>query len=178
MRTLRIVTALVVAVAVATQVLEAGAITRRTRTVPRASAGLTAVCSKIQTFNPALMFYKNNKPRRAGSAITAPIIGYYKQMTLGYNAGKRGPLGSAMYDSQGSRLTTMVSYPCRSDHCGGRIVSAAQTDVTRRVAIKNTRSPAGYVSLGRGVCVEIPDIGRCYGNEVDKTRPLCNQVVG
>lgn len=158
----------------------AEAVTRRAKAV-KASAGLAAVCPKIQTFDPARMFWKNNKPHRASSAITAPIIGYYKQMTLGDNAGFNSGIGAGsrrLYDSLGNTLTLMTPYPCRTDHCGGRVVSMSQTDTTRRTAVSRTRSATGYVSIGRGTCIKIDDIGRCYGNEVDKGRPLCNSVVG
>ena len=147
-------------------------------TTAAASAALEEVCPTIVEFNPAQMFYKNNKPRRANSAINAPVVGFFKQMTLAYNAGRRGPLGKKMYDSEGGVLSSMRSYPCRSDHCGGRVVSSVQTDVARRAAVARTGSPKGYVGIGGNRCVEIPDIGRCYGNEVNKGRPLCNQLVG
>lgn len=161
-------------------VTDAHAITRRAR-APKVPASLAAVCPKIQTFNPRQMFWKNNKPQRASSAINAPIIGYYKQMTLGNNVGFRSPVGSStatLYDSKGNSITRMIPYPCRSDHCGGRVVSQTATDTARRAAIAKTHSPTGYVKITRNTCVKIDDIGRCFGNEVDKGRPLCNQVVG
>lgn len=156
------------------------AVTRRAK-VPRVSQALADQCPKIQTLNPSQMFWKNNKPLRASSAINAPVIGYYKQMTLANNAGVRNPYfrsSATLLDKNGGVLTRMTPYPCRSDHCGGRVVSAAQTDVTRRIAVRRTGSPAGYVKVSRQVCIKIDDIGRCYGNAVDKGRPLCNQVVG
>lgn len=156
---------------------DAQAVTRRARAI-KASPGLAAVCPKIQSLNPSAMFWKNNKPHRASSAINAPVIGYFKQMTLAYNAGKHGGLGTVLYDSKGGRITSMVPYSCRADHCGGRVVSTMQTDAARRLAISRTKSPRGYISVGRGVCVEIPDIGRCYGTVVDKSRALCNTTVG
>ena len=161
---------------------DAQAITRRAKRVG-ASAGLAAVCPKIQSLNISTMFWKNNKPKRASSAFNAPVIGYYEQMTLAGNAGTRvGFSGGAqrLYDSQGNLLSMMTPYSCRSDHCSrdGRVVSQANTRSARRAAVSRTGSPTGYVSLGRGNCVKIDDIGRCYGNSVNKGRPLCNQVVG
>jgi len=164
-----------------TAVLHTPDASARDRNPKKIAAGLKAVCPKIIKLNPNKTFWKNNKPKRAGSAINAPVIGYYKQMTLANNAGVRNVLGSSavnLYDSKGSVLTRMTPYACRDDHCGGRVVSVAQTDTTRRIAIARTKSPSGFVKLTKTICVEIEDIGRCYGDEVDKTRALCNQTVG
>ena len=156
---------------------EAEALTPPSRAA-KPSRGLAKICRKIQSLNPSVMFWKNNKPLRASSAIDAPVIGYYKQMTLAYAAGNRGILGTVLYDSNGQTLSSMIPNPCRPDHCGGRVVSSMQTDATRRLAISRTRNPRGYISIGRRVCVEIPDIGRCLGNSVNKSRALCNTTVG
>jgi hypothetical protein len=153
----------------------------RERNPKRIDRNLKKVCPRIIDLNPATTFFKNNKPLRASSAINAPVIGYFKQMTLASNAGVPSIIGSTvatMYDSKGGFLTTMAPMPCRKDHCYSRNVSAGQTDTTRRLAIKRTKSPAGYIKLSNTLCMKIEDIGRCYGNEVDKTRALCNQVVG
>jgi hypothetical protein len=153
----------------------------RERNPKRIDRNLKKVCPKIIDLNPATTFYKNNKPQRASSAINAPVIGYFKQMTLANNAGVRSAIGSSavtMYDSKGTSLTRMTPYACRADHCGGRVVSIGQTDTTRRLAVKRTGSPAGYIKLSNTLCMKIEDIGRCYGNEVNKTRMLCDRTVG
>lgn len=180
MKQLRLLAVAAIVVSSTFFTVDAEAITRRAKP-PKVAASLAEVCPKIQTLNPSQMFWKNNKPLRASSAINAPVIGYYKQMTLANNAGTRNSYfrsSATLFDSQGGVLTRMTPYPCRSDHCGGRVVSAAQTDTTRRTAVARTRSPIGYVKVSRNLCIKIDDIGRCYGNEVDKGRPLCNQVVG
>ena len=141
---------------------------------------LAEVCPQIMAFNPSKHFYKNNKPIRASSALMAPVIGYNKVMTFAYNAGQRGPLPSgstSMFAKDGTRLSGMVAYPCRADHCGGRVVSSALTASARRAAIRATRSPMGYVKLSSKICVEIEDIGKCYGNEVNKNRGPCAGTV-
>ena len=141
---------------------------------------LAEVCPQIVAFNPSKQFYKNNKPIRASSAFNAPVIGYNRVMTFAYNAGQRGPLPSgstSMFAKDGTRLSGMVAYPCRADHCGGRVVSSVQTASARRAAIRATRSPTGYVKLSSKICVEIEDIGKCYGNEVNKSRGPCAGTV-
>jgi len=180
MHKFKFVSRLILATLVCLLAVDVSAATRSARRV-RGKGGLSAICTNIQDFNPRQMFWKNNKPHRASSAINSPVIGYFKQMTLGNNVGFRSSVGSKaveLLDSKGGHLTTMIPYPCRSDHCGGRVVGSGQTDITRRLAISRTRSPVGYVALGKGLCIKIQDIGRCYGNEVSMNRPLCNQTVG
>lgn len=147
----------------------------------KVDTALKALCPKIVDLDPAKQFWKNNKPKRASSAINAPVIGYFEQMTLGNNAGVSGngigDSAATLYDSKAKYLSAMAPYPCRSDHCGGRVVSTASTRTSRRAAMSRTGSPVGYVKVGK-TCYKILDIGKCYGNEVDKTRPLCNQIVG
>ena len=140
---------------------------------------LAEVCPEIQAFSPSKHFYKNNKPIRASSAFAAPVIGYNKVMTFGYNPGQHGPLpnNATMYAKDGTKLTRMAEYPCRTDHCGGRVVSSFLTATARRAAIRATRSPTGYVKLSKSICVEIEDIGKCYGNEVNKSRGPCAGTV-
>lgn len=142
-------------------------------------ASLAEVCPEIQAFNPSKHFYKNNKPIRASSAFAAPVIGYNRVMTFGYNPGQHGPLPNkaTMYAKDGTTLTRMTEYPCRTDHCGGRVVSSSLTAAARRAAIRAARSPTGYVKLSKSVCVEIEDIGKCYGNEVNKNRGPCAGTV-
>ena len=161
--------------------LGCGSAEARTR-LPRASKStkLSDVCKKIVNIDERKQFYKNNKPMRASSAINAPVIGYFRQMTLANNAGVRSSIGAfstKMYDRKGNTLSNMTPYPCRSDHCGGRVVSVTQTHIARRAAMSRTNSPVGYVKISSTTCMKIPDIGRCYGVEVNKTRPLCNQTV-
>lgn len=146
-----------------------------------AKKDLAAVCpqNKIQQIG-STFFWKNNKPIRASSAINAPVIGNNPVMTLAGQPGRgRGLFGSkaVLLASDGTPLASMVPYPCRSDHCGGRVVSSLRTGSARRAALKATSSPSGYVKLSGGVCVFIPDIGRCYGAHVDMTRPLCDRTV-
>lgn len=145
------------------------------------SRALKKVCPKIKAINPARQFWKNNKPLRAGPELDAPVIGYFRQMTLAHNKGVRDyNLASAatLYDRKGKFLSRMIPYSCRPDHCGGRVVSQGRTDTSRRLAMSRTGKPTGYVKVSRRLCIRIPDIGRCYGVEVNTSRPLCNQTVG
>lgn len=146
-----------------------------------ASRGLKKVCPRIKVINPARQFWKNNKPLRSGPQLDAPVIGYFRQMTLAHNKGVRDyNLASAatLYDRKGKFLSRMIPYSCRPDHCGGRVVSQGRTDTSRRLAVRRTGKPTGYVKVSRRLCIRIPDIGRCYGVEVNTSRPLCNQTVG
>lgn len=153
----------------------------RERNPRRIDRNLKKVCPSIVDINESTTFYKNNKPLRSSSKFDAPVIGYFRQMTLANNKGVRSAIGSetvTMYDSKGGVLTRMTPYSCRPDHCGGRVVSVGQTDVTRRLAIKRTKSPAGFIQVSKTRCIKIADIGRCYGVAVNKTRALCDRVVG
>ena len=136
-------------------------------------------CPTIRDFNPRVEFWKNNKPIRAGSYLTAPVIGQNPVMTYGLNAGQRGALGrtAVLYAGNGKAITTLVAYPCRSDHCGGRVVSSLKTFTARRKAVKEGGGPTGYLKVSKKLCIKIDDLGRCFGNEVDKGRPLCDRVV-
>jgi hypothetical protein len=152
---------------------------RRTRPSV-AKATLNDICpSSIREDIGSKYFYKNNKPIRASSAINAPVIGQNPVITLAGQAG-RGPriFGNAgvLYSTNGVRLATLTPYPCRADHCTGRVVSSTSTAVLRRAAIRASRSPAGWIKVG-GRCVAIPDIGRCYGAGVNMGRPLCDRTV-
>ncbi len=144
-------------------------------------AALADVCpaSKITQIG-STFFYKNNKPIRASSAINAPVIGNNPVITLAGQPGKgRGLFGGrgVLLASDGTPITSLTPYPCRADHCGGRVVSSMPTGTARRAAIKATRSPSGYVKIGGGLCVYIPDIGRGYGLGVNFGRPLCDRTV-
>jgi hypothetical protein len=58
------------------------------------------------------------------------------------------------------------------------VVSQVRTDTPRRFAVSRTGKLTGFVNVFRRLCFRIPDIGRCYGVEVNTSRPLCNQTVG
>lgn len=137
-------------------------------------------CPQVDEINERRQFWKNNKPLRAGPQIDAPVIGYFRQMTLAHNAGVNDynlAAATTLYDRKGNVLSAMIPYACRSDHCGGRVVSTVQTGTARIAAIRRTNKPVGYVKVSKRRCIKIPDIGRCYGVEVDLGRPLCNQTV-
>jgi hypothetical protein len=158
---------------------EAGAARLKTR--KKAKSDLEAVCPTAKRRQIGTdFFYKNNKPIRASSAINAPVIGNNPVMTLAAQAGKgRGLFGGRgyLYATDGTLITSMTPYPCRSDHCGGRIVSSMQAATARRAAIKANKSPAGYIKIAGNVCVYIPDLGACFGGGVDKSRPLCDRTL-
>lgn len=146
-----------------------------------AKAGLAKVCpaKKIQQIG-ANYFYKNNKPIRDTSRPGAPVIGNNPVMTLAGQVG-RGPRlfrGSAgLYATDGTFITSLVPYPCAFDHCTGRVVSSLQSGTARRALIKASKKPAGYIKIDSGVCVYVPDVGRCYGAGVNLGRPLCDRTV-
>jgi hypothetical protein len=152
---------------------------RRTRPSV-AKASLNEVCpSSIREDIGSNYFYKNNKPIRAGSAINAPVIGQNPVITLAGQAG-RGPRifkkSGILYSTNGVQLAILKPFPCRADHCTGRVVSSTQTAVLRRAAVRASGSAAGWIKVG-GRCVAIPDIGGCYGAGVNKGRPLCDRIV-
>jgi hypothetical protein len=152
---------------------------RRTRpSVARAS--LAEVCPPSSRRDIGSdFFYKNNKPIRASSALNAPVIGQNPVITLAGQKG-RGPRifrsAGTLFATNGTRLATLTPYPCRADHCTGRVVSSIQTGPLRRAAIRASGSPAGWIKVG-GICVAIPDIGKCFGNGVNMGRPLCDRIV-
>ena len=146
-----------------------------------AKAELEKVCPEAKRRQiGSEFFYKNNKPIRASSAVDAPVIGNNPVMTLAGQPGKgRGLFGGRgyLYATDGTLITSLTPYSCRADHCGGRVVSSMQTATARRAAIKANKSPAGYIKVAGNVCVYIPDIGACYGNGVNKSRPLCDRTL-
>jgi hypothetical protein len=169
--------------AITTCLLLAGAVPasaeHKSRKVTKAELAEVCPADKITQIG-STFFYKNNKPIRASSAINAPVIGNNPVMTLAGQPGKGKGLfkrKATLLASDGSAITSMTPYPCRSDHCGGRVVSSMKTGVARKKAVRATGSAKGYVKLGGGLCVEIPDIGGCFGNGVDKGRPLCDRIV-
>jgi hypothetical protein len=121
--------------------------------------------------------YKNNKPIRTGSFLTAPVIGHNPVIALAGNPGGPRIFGNSgvLFASNGTRLATLTPYPCRTDHCSGRVVSSASTSSLVQAAKRASGSSVGYVKVA-GICVRIPHIGSCFG-KVDKTRPLCNRVI-
>lgn len=151
---------------------------RRTRPSV-AKASLAEVCpASIRREIGSAFFYKNNKPIRAGSAIAAPVIGQNPVITLAGQPGGPRIFGGAgaLFATNGTRLASLTPYPCRADHCSGRVVSSTQTGPLRRAAIRASGSPAGWIKVG-GICVAIPDIGKCFGNGVNMGRPLCDRIV-
>ena len=124
---------------------------------------LAKVCPKIREIGSDV-FWKNNKPIRASSAFAAPVIGYNKVMTFAYQKGSRGPLASVatLYDSLGKSITQFKAFPCRPDHCGGRVVSSMLTATARRTAISRTKKPTGYLKISSSLCVKIKDLGLCH----------------
>ncbi len=159
--------------------LDSASAERRTRPSV-AKATLNEICPvSIREDIGTKYFYKNNKPIRASSAINAPVIGQNPVITLAGQPG-RGPRifgnSGVLYSTNGVRISTLTPYPCRADHCTGRVVSSAQTAVLRRAAVRASGSAAGWIKVG-GRCVAIPDIGRCYGSNVNMGRPLCDRTV-
>jgi hypothetical protein len=171
--------ALLILVGLVIMSLNSASAERRTRpSVARAS--LNDVCpASIREEIGSKYFYKNNKPIRASSAINAPVIGQNPVITLAGQPG-RGPRifrrSGVLYSINGVRLATLTPYPCRPDHCSGRVVSSASTSTLRRAAIRASGSPAGRIVVG-GRCVNIPDIGGCFGAGVNMGRPLCDRIV-
>ena len=159
---------------------DAAAATQKTsRKVARAALDQVCPTAKRRQIG-AEFFWKNNKPIRANSAINAPVIGQQQVMTLAGQPGRGKGLfgkGGTLYAVNGSSIANMTPSPCRADHCGGRVVSSMQTATARRKAVSLTRNPAGWVKLTGGVCVYIPDIGACFGNGVNKSRPLCDRTL-
>lgn len=146
-----------------------------------AKANLQKVCpaKKIQQINPNY-FYKNNKPIRDTNRPDAPVVGSNPVMTLAGQVG-RGPRlftgGAKLFSTNGKLIAGLVPYPCAADHCTGRVVSSMHAGIARRAALKASRKPGGYIKIDSGVCVHIPDVGRCFGAGVNMGRPLCDRTL-
>jgi hypothetical protein len=159
---------------------EALAERRVSRAVAR--AGLESVCPAAKTRAiGSQFFYKNNKPIRDTSRPGAPVVGNNPVMTLAGQVGSGVRLfrGSGkLYASNGTFITSLTPYACAADHCTGRVVSSMATGTARRAVIKASRKAVGYIKIDGGVCVMVPDVGRCYGAGVNMGRPLCDRTVG
>jgi hypothetical protein len=126
-------------------------------------------------------FYKNNKPIRDTSRPGAPVVGNNPVMTLAGQVGSgqrifRGP--AKLYAANGTLITSLTPYSCKSDHCTGRVVSTLNAGTARQAAVRAARSPSGYIKVDGGICVFIPDLGRCFGRGVNMGRPLCDRTLG
>lgn len=133
---------------------------------PNAPSTLANVCPKIREVGSDL-FWKNNKPIRASSAFAAPVIGYNKVMTLAYIRGSQiSGKSFVLYARNGHPLASFTPYPCRPDHCAGRVVSSTLTATARRAAIAASGSPEGYLRINPKLCIHLRDIGSCYNAQV------------
>jgi hypothetical protein len=159
---------------------DASAERRVSRQITKRSLEQVCPSSKIRTIG-SVFFYKNNKPIRDTSRPGAPVIGNNPVMTLAGQPG-RGPRlfrgRATLYTSTGTAITSMTPYPCKGDHCSGRVVSSMGTSTARRAIVRATGKATGYIKIDQGVCVVIPDVGRCYGAGVNLGRPLCDRTVG
>lgn len=155
------------------------AMAERTSRASVAKRNISAVCpaSSIRQIGSSF-FYKNNKPIRASSAKTAPVIGQNPVMTLAGQPGGPRIFGGAgvLFASNGTRITTMTPYSCYADHCSGRVVSSLTAGAARATAIRVSGKPSGYVKVG-GACIFVPDLGRCFGAGVNMGRPLCDRTL-
>lgn len=159
-------------------VISAPALAERTVRNSSIHSGIRSVCAPSQIRQIGRdFFYKNNKPIRGGPRLD--VIGQNPVITLAGQPFRgprifRGP--GTLHAINGTRLATLAPYPCKSDHCTGRVVSSTNTAILRRAAIRAAKSEAGYIKVG-GVCVYIPDIGRCFGDRVNMGRPLCDRTL-
>ena len=167
---LTVVASLMLSVAGDRQILQLGpSVAEARERAPRARVNpkLRKVCPTIREPG-AWMFYKNNKPIRSSSKFDAPVIGFNRVMTFAYQKGYSGPLPgvSNMFAANGEKITTLSFWSCRSDHCGGRVVSSMLTSHARRRAIQLSGKPEGYVQLSNKSCAKIFDIGQCINAKV------------
>lgn len=132
-----------------------------------------AGCTSVVTY-PAFI-YKQSKPVRASSAITAPIIYFERSPSLLVNTPRipRRP-SATLIDSNGNYLTTCGIRDCRDCRQGFRYVCGygGGTNNLARKAKSKTGNYRVYYRVNN-VCAEIQDIGRCYGS----VKGLCNQVL-
>lgn len=138
----------------------------------RTAKGVKKVCRKVVSVTDRSKFiYKNSAPVRSGGIGTS-IVGFRQEPTLimNQNISSRGT--ATIYDAKGMSIGR-CPWASAHGHSGGRYRCTMNTGGLRRTAVAKTRSPIGYFKINRTTCVEVPDLGKCYGS----VKGLCNRII-
>jgi len=138
----------------------------------RTGRGVKKVCRKVVSVTDRSKFiYKNSAPLRAGG-IGTRIVGFRREPTLimNQNISNRGT--ATIFDSTGAKIGS-CPWASAHGHSGGRYRCTMNTGGLRRTALQKTRKPVGFFKINKSTCVEVPDLGKCYGS----VKGLCNQII-
>jgi len=138
----------------------------------RHSPGINKVCKKVLSATDRSKFiYKNSAPLRRGG-IGTPIVGFRDEPTLimNQNVSSRGT--ATILDAKGKKIGS-CPWASAHGHSGGRYRCTMNTGSLRRSATSSGGKPTGYFKITRNTCVEVPDLGRCYGS----VKGRCNRTI-
>lgn len=138
----------------------------------RHSPGINKACKKVLSATDRSKFiYKNSAPLRVGG-IGSPIRGFREEPTLimNQNVSSRGT--ATILDAKGKKIGS-CPWASAHGHSGGRYRCTMKTQSLRRSATSSGGKPTGYFKITPTTCVEVPDLGRCYGS----VKGLCNRTL-
>lgn len=134
-------------------------------------AGPFEACDEVVNVRSNGYIYKNSAPLRSGGVGT-PLVGYRKEPTLIMLRNTSNRKTTIIYAANGTRIGS-CPWASAHDTFGGRFRCVMSTASLRKKAQKVAESTTVYFRLKPGVCVEVPDAGRCYGS----VKGLCNQLI-
>lgn len=139
----------------------------------RHAHGVTKVCKKVlSATDKGLFIYKNSAPIRKNSRMGSPIVGFRQEPTLIMNKNISSKGTASIYDAKGTKIGSCPWAPAHG-HGGGRYRCTMNTSALRRTAVKNARTPNGFFKINKNTCVEVPDLGRCFGS----VKGMCNRTL-
>lgn len=127
-------------------------------------------CKSVITLPNGNFIYKQSAPLRSGG-INTPIVGYRVEPTLIMNR-NFGRGGVAVYSSNGTKIGS-CPWADAHGHSGGRARCTMNTRSLRSAAVRAGGRPTAFIRTSSGVCVQVPDLGRCYGS----VKGLCNRII-
>jgi hypothetical protein len=129
------------------------------------------VCPKIEKLSTSGYIYKNAAPLRSGGEGT-PLIGYEEVPTLIMKKNVSFKGKASVYDLVGNQIARCPWKPA-TGFAGGRYKCANNTRKMRKKAVTAAGSAAGLFKINTNLCIQIEDLGRCYGSVKGK----CNQLL-
>lgn len=143
--------------------------------LPSVSNATPSVCTTVVDVSSraagSLVQWKNGQVQRASSALTSPVVGFLRNPTIIATQG-RNPFtfsSATIFNGAGQRICTSgPRLGCASTRgeCLARYKFNCSTTAVRR------STPGGaFVNVAPGLCIRIPNAGRCYNVKV---RDLCD----